>query len=180
MTKQEYNQFLEAEVFPAKCSLIYRLYYRLIGLYLDGPHHAIYLIRTMQYSASHKGIFYFFRTLLIQKRLLQKYSMHISPYCIIGKGLHLPHPIGIVIGKHVIIGEYCSIYQCVTLGGGRTGDVKKHNQPTIGDNVTIFAGAMVLGKLHVNDNSIIAANSVLLKDTEGSGVYAGSPARKVK
>ena len=64
--------------------------------------------------------------------------------------------------------------------GGRTGDVKKHNQPTIGDNVTIFAGAMGLGKLHVNDNSIIAANSVLLKDTEGSGVYAGSPARKVK
>lgn len=184
MTKQEYRELLEAEVFTIKNDtpkhFLSSLYYRFWGLYLDPSHHAVYLIRKMQYLASQKGLFRNYRTLWIRNKLIHKYGMHISPHCRIGKGLRLPHPVGIVIGKCVVIGDNCSIYQYVTLGGARTGDVKRDNQPAIGDDVTIFAGAMILGKIHVDDNTIVAANSVLLKDTNGSGVYAGTPAKKVK
>lgn len=181
MTKKEYKELLETEVFTSKSGNIFKkIFYRFTDLYLNPSHHAIYLIRKMQYVASQKGKLSFYRALWMQKRLLQKYSMHVSPFCKIGKGLHLPHPVGIVIGSSVVIGENCSVYQNVTLGGARTGDVKKKNQPTIANNCTIFSGAMVLGGVNVHEHCIIAANSVILKDTESPGVYAGSPAKKVK
>lgn len=106
--------------------------------------------------------------------------MHISPYAQIGTGLHIPHPTSIVIGAKTVIGENFTIYQNTTIGGARTGDVKKGNQPKIGNNVTVFAGAMILGKVNVGDNVIIGANSVLLSDAEENGVYSGTPAKRVK
>lgn len=181
MTRKEYYMLLEKEVYTTKSKSFYRrLINRFCDLYLNPSHHAVYLIRKMQYTASQKGRLAHYRALWMQKRLLQKYGMHISPYCKIGEGFHLPHPLCIVIGTHVVIGSNCSVYQGVTLGGGRIGDVKKGNQPTIGNNVTIFTGAMILGRIIVDDDTIIAANSVVLKSTEGSGTYAGTPAKKIK
>ena len=113
-------------------------------------------------------------------KLVTKFGMHISPLAQIGIGIHLPHPTGIVIGNSVVIGDHCSIYQGCTIGGARVGDVKKCNQPVVGDNCILFSGSMILGAIHVADGCTVAANSVLLNSVDETGVYAGSPAKKVK
>lgn len=134
----------------------------------------------MQYYASCNNIYKKFRTRQLINKLIRRYGIHISPYAQIGVGLHIPHPTSIVIGAKTIIGNNFTIYQNTTIGGARTGDVKKGNQPKIGNNVTVFAGAMILGKVNVGDNVIIGANSVLLSDAEENGVYSGTPAKRVK
>lgn len=146
MTKSEYREYLKLEVFTSKSeNFLRRVFYHFTDLYLNPSHHAVYLIRKMQYVASKGDKLSFYRALWMQKRIVQKYSMHVSPFCKIGKGFHLPHPVGIVIGSSVVIGDNCSVYQNVTLGGARIGDVKRKMQPVIGANCTIFAGSMVLG-----------------------------------
>lgn len=182
MDRGFYQLCLEKEVFftGSKNPLV-RLLHFYIEVYLNPSRYAIYLIRRMQYLNSlGGGKFKRLRVKLLHRRLLTTFNMQVSPNCQIGIGLHLPHPIGIVIGDAVKLGNNCSIYQNVTVGGARVGDVKKQNQPTIGNNCTIFAGAMVLGKVALADNSIVAANSVLLKDGNETGVYAGTPAKRVK
>lgn len=134
----------------------------------------------MQYNGSIPGKIHSYVTQRLHMKLATKFGIHISPNAKIGVGIHLPHPTSIVIGNSVVIGKRCSIYQGCTIGGARTGDAKKGNQPVIGDNCVLFSGSMILGNIHVADNCIIAANSVLLQDAYESGIYAGSPARKVK
>lgn len=75
-----------------------------------------------------------------------------------------------------IIALYISKLQS---GGGKTGDVKKGNQPILGNNITVFAGAKVLGKIIIQDNCIIGAQSVVLKDAPEKSVLAGVPAKQV-
>lgn len=96
----------------------------------------------------------------------------------IGPGFNIQHGIGTIIGPRYVIGANFMIHQGVTLGQ------KVLNNPSeriiIGDNVTIFAGAIVVGNLTVGDNSIIAANAVVLSDIEPNSLYAGVPAKRVK
>lgn len=96
----------------------------------------------------------------------------------IGPGFNIQHGFGIVIGPRYKIGKNFMIHQGVTLGQ------KTINNPNekivIGDNVTVFSGATILGDITIGNNSLIAANSVLLKDVEPNSVYAGVPARKIK
>lgn len=140
----------------------------------------IYLLRKMQYYASSNTPYGKIRTMQLKRKLLIRYGMHVSQHAQIGVGLRIPHPTSIVIGAKTVIGDNFTIYQNTTIGGRRTGDVKKGNQPLIGNNVTVFAGAMILGGVHVGDNVIIAANSVLMSDAEENGVYAGTPAKRVR
>lgn len=77
-----------------------------------------------------------------------------------------------------MVGDNCTIYQGVTLGGVGTKKGKRH--PTIGNNVLIGAGAKILGAFEVGDNCQIAANAVLLKPLEENSTAAGIPARQVK
>lgn len=118
--------------------------------------------------------------LLIKKRLEINYGVHISLKSKIGFGLKIPHAQGIIIGDGVVIGENVTIYHQVTLGGKNLGDAKVGNYPKIGNNVTIFSGAKLLGDIVVGDNSIIGANSVVTNNVESNSIYAGSPARKIK
>jgi len=96
----------------------------------------------------------------------------------IGEGFNIQHGFGIVVGPRYKIGNNFTIHQNVTLGQ------KNLNSPNekiiIGDNVTIFAGAIVLGNIFIGDNSKIAANSVVLSNVEPSSVYAGVPAKRIK
>lgn len=94
------------------------------------------------------------------------------------KSTHLPHPTGIVIGGQDNIGENVSIYQNVTIGAKKEKDNLKF--PQIGDNVVIYAGAVVLGDITVGDNAVIAANSVVIDDVPEGVVVAGAPARVIK
>lgn len=141
--------------------------------------HSVFLFRKAQYHSSHKGLYHRFMKQYYRSKLARTYGIHASPNARIGKGLRFVHPTSIVIGEHVIAGENLSIYQNSTIGGARIGDVREGNQPIIGNNVTVFCGAAVLGRINVGSNVTIAANSTLLKDAPDNSVCVGSPARIV-
>lgn len=137
---------------------------------------AVYLLRMYQYHANATGGLKFVHNFIAKiyyKKLFTSYNIFLHPTTKIGKGLSLPHPTGIVLGGSVEIGENCRIFQHVTLGGKHIGDYKLKNQPVVGDNCTIFAGACVLGGIHIGDNTTIGCNSVITKDTEENSTYVG-------
>lgn len=105
-------------------------------------------------------------------------GIEIHPGATIGKGLFIDHGMGVVIGETTIIGDNCTIYQGVTLGG--TGKEKGKRHPTLGDNVMIGCGAKVLGPFTVGDNSKIAAGAVVLSEVPPNSTCVGVPARIVK
>lgn len=114
----------------------------------------------------------------ISKRARKKTGIEIHPAAQIGKGLFIDHGMGVVIGETAIVGENCTLYQGVTLGG--TGKDKGKRHPTIGNNVTIGSGAKVLGPFTVGDNSKIAANAVVLNEIPANSTCVGVPAHIVK
>ena len=105
-------------------------------------------------------------------------QIEIHPGAQIGEGLFIDHGAGVVIGETTIIGNNCTIYQGVTLGGTGKDSGKRH--PTIGDNVLIGAGAKILGPFEVGENSKIAANAVVLREVPPNSTCVGVPARVVK
>ncbi len=116
----------------------------------------------------------------LQNRLARKYGIYIANGVSIGIGLKIPHPTGIIIGRDVSIGDNVMLYQQVTIGGKNQGDTRCGNVPRIGNNVIIYAGAKVLGNIHVADNCIVGAMSVLTHSTDENSIWAGIPAIKKK
>lgn len=111
---------------------------------------------------------------LCHNHILKTYSSEISPGCKIGKGIQFPHPIGIVIGFGCELQENVVIYQNVTLGKAKNG------YPCLKNNVTVYPNSSIIGPITIEENTIIGANSVVLKSTEINSVYAGCPAKKIK
>ena len=91
-------------------------------------------------------------------------GIEIHPGARIGKGVFIDHGMGIVIGETAIIGDYCLLYQGVTLGGTGKEHGKRH--PTLGENVVVGAGAKVLGSISIGKNTRIGAGSVVVKDVD--------------
>lgn len=114
----------------------------------------------------------------ISKRTRKKTGIEIHPSARIGKGVFIDHGMGVVIGETAVVGDFCTIYQGVTLGG--TGKDKGKRHPTIGNNVMIGCGAKVLGPFKVGDNSKIAANAVVLSEIPPDSTCVGVPAHIVK
>ena len=104
--------------------------------------------------------------------------IEIHPGAELGHGILIDHGSGVVIGETAVVGDNCTIYQGVTLGGVGTRKGKRH--PTLGNSVMVGAGAKILGAFEVGDNCSIAANAVLLKPIEDNVTAAGVPARPVK
>lgn len=104
-------------------------------------------------------------------------GIEIHPGATIGKGVFIDHGMGVVIGETAIIGDYCLIYQGVTLGGTGKQSGKRH--PTLGENVVIGGGAKVLGNILVGNNVRIGAGSVVLKDVPADSTVVGIPGRVV-
>lgn len=105
-------------------------------------------------------------------------GIEIHPGAVIGSGLFIDHGMGVVIGETAEIGNNCTIYHQVTLGG--TGKDKGKRHPTIGDNVLIGAGAKLLGPFKVGDNAMIGAGSVVVEEVENETTVTGPKARAVK
>ncbi|MCH5350154.1 MAG: serine O-acetyltransferase [Oscillospiraceae bacterium] len=105
-------------------------------------------------------------------------GIEIHPGAKIGKGFFIDHGSGVVIGETTEIGDYCLVYQGVTLGG--TGKEKGKRHPTLGNNVMVGAGARVLGPFKVGDNAKIAANAVVLEEVPPNCTAVGVPARIVR
>ena len=114
----------------------------------------------------------------LSQRARHKTGVEIHPGATIGKGLFIDHGMGVVIGETTEIGDNCSIYQGVTLGGTGKDLGKRH--PTLGDNVMVGAGAKVLGPFTIGDNSKIAAGAVVLKEIPDDATAVGVPARVVR
>lgn len=105
-------------------------------------------------------------------------GIEIHPGATIGKGLFIDHGSGVVIGETAEIGDNCTLYQGVTLGGTGKDSGKRH--PTLGNNVMIGCGAKVLGPFKVGDNSKVASNAVVLKEIPPNCTAVGIPARVVR
>lgn len=105
-------------------------------------------------------------------------GIEIHPGARIGRRLFIDHGMGVVIGETTVIGNDCTIYQGVTLGGTGKDHGKRH--PTLGNNVTVGSGAKVLGPFHVGDNAKIAAGAVVLKEVPANATAVGVPARIVR
>lgn len=105
-------------------------------------------------------------------------GIEIHPGATIGKNLFIDHGTGVVIGETAIIGDNCRLYHNITLGGkGDTIDGRRH--PMLGDNVTVGAGAQILGPIKIGNNARIAANAVVTKDIPEGFTAIGNPARLV-
>lgn len=117
-------------------------------------------------------------------RLLSQMSrfltgIEIHPGAKIGKGFFIDHGMGVVIGETTQIGDNCVLFHNVTLGG--TGKHKGKRHPTIGDNVMIGSGAILLGPINVGNNVKIGANTfILMQDVPDNSTVAGTPGRIVK
>lgn len=104
-------------------------------------------------------------------------GIEIHPGACIGNRLMIDHGMGIVIGETAVIGDDCTIYHQVTLGG--TGKEKLKRHPTIGNNVLIGAGAKLLGPIVIGDNVKIGAGAVVLKSVECNRTVVGVPGDRV-
>ncbi|MEG2381049.1 MAG: serine O-acetyltransferase [Oscillospiraceae bacterium] len=113
----------------------------------------------------------------VSKHTRKKTGIEIHPSAQIGEGVFIDHGMGVVIGETAVVGDNCTIYQGVTLGG--TGKDKGKRHPTIGKNVLIGSGAKILGPFTVGDNSKIAANAVVLNEVPPNSTCVGVPAHVV-
>ncbi|NES76297.1 MULTISPECIES: serine O-acetyltransferase [Okeania] len=104
-------------------------------------------------------------------------GVEIHPGAVVGQGVFIDHGMGVVIGETAIVGNYCLIYQGVTLGGTGKETGKRH--PTLGENVVIGGGAKVLGNINIGNNVRIGAGSVVLKDVPSNCTVVGVPGRVV-
>jgi serine O-acetyltransferase len=100
-------------------------------------------------------------------------GVDIHPGAVLGAGLFIDHATGVVIGETARVGDDVTLYQGVTLGGTGRDTGKRH--PTVGDRVTIGAGAKVLGPITVGEDSRIGANAVVIKPVPPGSVVVGVP-----
>ena len=137
--------------------------------------HILVYHRIAHWLFEHK---HFFLARWVSQRGRHKTGIEIHPGAKIGSCLFIDHGMGIVFGETAEIGNNCTIYHGVTLGGTGKDTGKRH--PTIGNNVLISTGAKVLGPFTVGDNSRIGANAVVLQEVPPDSTVVGIKARVVK
>ena len=105
-------------------------------------------------------------------------GIEIHPGAVIGRRFFIDHGMGVVIGETAEIGDDCTLYHGVTLGGTSWKEGKRH--PTLGNNVIVGAGAKVLGPIVLSDGARIGSNAVVVKDVAEGETVVGVPGRVVK
>jgi serine O-acetyltransferase len=135
--------------------------------------HAVWIHR-VSHGLWNLGLKWIARLLSMLSRWVTGIEIH--PGAKIGRRVFLDHGLGIVIGETTEIGDDCTIYQGVTLGGTSLyKGVKRH--PTLGNGVVISAGAKVLGGFTVGDGARVGSNAVVLKEIPAGATAVGIPAR---
>ncbi len=112
---------------------------------------------------------------LISARARHRTGIEIHPGAVIGEGLFIDHGSGVVIGETAVIGDNVTLYQGATLGGTGKDTGKRH--PTLGDGVTVGAGAKVLGPITIGHHVKIGAGAIVLKDVPDNCTVVGNPGR---
>jgi serine O-acetyltransferase len=103
-------------------------------------------------------------------------NIDIHPGAKIGKGLFIDHGAGVVIGQTAIIGDDCVLFHGVTLGSNST-NAKGNRHPILGNRVTIYANATLVGPVKIGDDSVIGASSIVKQDLPDKSVVVGNPMR---
>ena len=137
--------------------------------------HAV-LAHKVSHRLYKKGHFFTARAVSQAARAVTGIEIH--PGATIGRGFFIDHGAGVVIGETAEIGDNCTLYQGVTLGGTGKDTGKRH--PTLGNGVMVGAGAKVLGPFKIGDNAKIAAGAVVLEAIPEDCTAVGIPARVVK
>lgn len=133
------------------------------------------MMHRLSHGLSKKGFKWLARVLSNVARLFTGIEIH--PGAVIGRRFFIDHGMGIVIGETAEIGDDCSMYHGVTLGGTSWNPGKRH--PTLGNNVVVGAGAKILGPIMVNDGARIGSNAVVVKDVPVDTTVIGVPGREV-
>jgi len=136
--------------------------------------HAVQMHRLSHWLWRH-GLRWLARWLSTLARWLTGIEIH--PAARIGRRFFIDHGMGVVIGETAEIGDDCTLYHGVTLGGTTWRKGKRH--PTLGNNVVVGAGAKVLGPITVGDGARIGSNAVVLKDVPPGATVVGVPGRVV-
>jgi serine O-acetyltransferase len=123
----------------------------------------------------------------LRLRWLARFSSHIArfltgieihPGAAIGRRVFIDHGMGVVIGETAEVGDDCTLYHGVTLGGVSWNHGKRH--PTLGKGVVVGAGAKILGPFVVGDGAKVGSNSVVVKPVPAGATVVGIPARVVE
>jgi serine O-acetyltransferase len=129
------------------------------------------------------------RRVIIPARMISQFNraltgIEIHPGAQIGQRVFIDHGMGVVIGETTVVGDDCVIYQAVTLGAGsdarkgeKTRGKKRH--PTLGTGVIVGSGAEIQGPITVGDNVQVASGSIVLKDVPDNSVVVGVPGRVI-
>jgi serine O-acetyltransferase len=136
--------------------------------------HALLLHRFAHWLHNHQVLF-FPRLISYLGRFLTGIEIH--PGAVIGQGVFIDHGMGVVIGETAIVGDYCLIYQGVTLGGTGKETGKRH--PTLGQHVVVGAGAKILGNIRIGDYARIGAGSIVLRAVPSHCTAVGVPGRNI-
>jgi serine O-acetyltransferase len=136
--------------------------------------HAV-LAHRISHSLAKNGLPWLARVISNIARLFTGIEIH--PGAKIGRRFFIDHGMGVVIGETAEIGDDCTLYHGVTLGGTTWEKGKRH--PTLGNDVVIGAGAKVLGPIHIGDDVRIGSNAVVVKDVPAGATVVGVPGRVV-
>ena len=132
--------------------------------------HAVWLHRISHRIWKWRG-YWLARMLAYLGRWLTGIEIH--PGARIGRRFFIDHGMGVVIGETAEIGDDCTLYHGVTLGGTSWQKEKRH--PTLGNNVVVGAGAKILGPITLGDNARVGSNSVVVKDVPAGATVVGIP-----
>jgi len=135
--------------------------------------HAILLHRISHWLWRH-GLRWFARFLSHLSRIMTGIEIH--PGAVIGRRVFIDHGFGVVIGETAEIGDDCTIYQGVTLGGTTLAEGKKRH-PTLLQGVIVGAGAQLLGNFTVGENAKVGSNAVVVRAVPAGATAVGNPAR---
>ncbi|MDC9729439.1 MAG: serine O-acetyltransferase [Methyloprofundus sp.] len=136
--------------------------------------HAIVLHR-LSHNLWVKGVKFPARLIAHLSRWITGIEIH--PGAVVGRRFFIDHGMGVVIGETTIIGDDCTLYHGVTLGGTSSSEGKRH--PTLANGVVVGAGAKILGPIEVGENARIGSNSVVLKPVSAGATVVGIPGHVV-
>jgi len=136
--------------------------------------HAI-LLHRMNHALWKANLKFFSRFFAYFTRWMTGIEIH--PGAVIGRRFFIDHGMGIVVGETAVIGDDCTLYHGVTLGGTSWQKGKRH--PTLGNGVVVGAGAKVLGPIDIGDNARIGSNAVVIRTVPAEATIIGIPGRIV-
>ena len=136
--------------------------------------HAV-LVHRLSHRLWHWNLRWLARVLSNISRLLTGIEIH--PAAVIGRRFFIDHGMGVVIGETAEIGNDCTLYHGVTLGGTSWQKGKRH--PTLGNDVVVGAGAKVLGPITLGQGARVGSNAVVVKDVPAGATVVGVPGRAV-